>query len=102
MMPEPPSLPPRTTIQQDLIVAGQRRINLIWEYTQAVIAVILVGATAAAALKLVFKPAGNQEVPTILAGLCGMVVGSYFQRTNHMNIGGVGAKPTDHEPYIGR
>jgi len=96
------SLPPRTTIQQDLTVAGQRRVNLIWEYTQAVIAVILVGATAAAALKLVFQPAGSQEVPTILAGLCGMVVGSYFQRTNHMNIGGVGAKPTDQEPYIGR
>ncbi len=94
-------LPPRTTEQQDLTVAGQRRINLIWEYTQAIIAIILVGAFVVTEIRIVFK-GGSQEIPAVLAALCGTVVGSYFQRTNHMNVGGIGFKPSEHEPYIGR
>ena len=94
-------LPPRTTVQQDLTVAGQRKVNLIWEYTQAIIAIILVGAFVVTEIRIVFK-GGGQEVPAVLAALCGTVVGSYFQRTNHMNIGGIGPRVTDHEPYIGR
>lgn len=104
-MPEPVAgqPPPTTTIQQEITLAGQRRINLIWEYTQAAIAIIMVLATAAASLKSVFFPGtGDTGVPPALTGFCGLVIGSYFQRTNHMNIGGVGRKATDGEQYIGR
>lgn len=104
-MPEPVAgqPPPTTTIQQEITLAGQRRINLIWEYTQAAIAIIMVMTTAAASLKVVFFPnAGDLGVPPVLSGFCGLVIGSYFQRTNHMNIGGVGRKATDDERYIGR
>jgi hypothetical protein len=98
----PTSLPPTTTVQQDLVVAAQRHISVIWEYTQAFIAIMLVGAFISIEVRIVFVEHAGQEVPTVLATLCGMVVGSYFQRTNHMNIGGVGAKTTDGEPYRGR
>jgi hypothetical protein len=90
---------PKTTYQQDLTFAGQRRINLIWEYTQAMIALIVVVATMAAGLYLSFHPAGEQ-VPTIMAVAFGTVVGFYFSRTNHAAIGGVGEKPSD--KYLGR
>lgn len=95
-----PSLPPTTTAQQDITTAGQRKVNLIWEYTQAIIAVMLVGAFVAVVLRIVFKGINGQEVPAVLAAVCGTVVGSYFQRTNHMNIGGTGHKPQ--QPYEGR
>lgn len=38
------SLTPTTTEQQDLTVAGQRKVNLIWEFTQASIAILVVVA----------------------------------------------------------
>jgi hypothetical protein len=39
------SLPPTTTVQQDLTHAGQRKVNLIWEYTQELIAIVVVVTT---------------------------------------------------------
>lgn len=35
----PPHVAPTTTNEQNITTAGQRRINLIWEFTQAIIAV---------------------------------------------------------------
>jgi len=29
-------LTPTTTAQEDIVTAGQRRINLIWEFTQGI------------------------------------------------------------------
>jgi hypothetical protein len=95
-------LPPTTTTQQDLTTAGQRKVNLIWEFTQAIIAVMLVGAFVTVIIRITFRGAVGQEVPAVLAAVCGTVVGSYFQRTNHMNIGGIGRKPQEHQPYEGR
>lgn len=95
--------PPTTTIQQDITLEGQRRVNLIWEYTQAIIAILLILATSVASLKVVFYPVlPQQDIPNALVGFCGLVVGSYFQRTNHMNIGGVGHKITEDGRYDGR
>jgi hypothetical protein len=87
-----PSLPPKTTSQEDLVTAGQRRINLIWEWTQSLIAVAVTVAYIASQLLRV-ESAG-------LANACFLIVGFYFSRTNHAAIGGVGVKPL--APYEGR
>jgi len=90
---------PKTTTQEDLTTAGQRRINLIWEYTQAIIALIVVTATMASGVYMSYTHSADQ-LPTIMSVAFGTVVGFYFSRTNHAAIGGVGHKP---EPrYEGR
>jgi hypothetical protein len=92
-----PSLPARTTFQEDLTTAGQRQINLIWERTQAVIALCVVVTTMGAGL---YSMAKAIQIPTLMAMAFGTVVGFYFSRTNHAAIGGVGRKPE--APYEGR
>ena len=90
-------LAPTTTAQEDLTTAGQRRINLIWEYTQSAIALIVVLVALSAAVLAMWQ---GKEVSAFLSFICGNVVGFYFSRTNHAAIGGVGPKPT--EAYRGR
>lgn len=93
------TLPPRTTEQEDITTAGQRRVNLIWEWTQAIIAIGVVFSTMTVGIKTGFE--GKAEaIPTILSTGFGMVVGFYFSRTNHSAIGGIGAKPE--AKYVGR
>lgn len=94
-------LPPSTTTQEDLTVAGQRRINLIWEYTQATIAVLVVGVNMIASLYNVFMNR-NVDVPMILSSSLFLVIGFYFSRTNHQAVGGIGKKEQDEQPYKGR
>ncbi len=96
-----PPMAPNTTAQQDLTTAGQRQINLIWERTQALIAILVVLSTMAVGVKLGFDGKPDGQLPTILSTGFGMVVGFYFSRTNHAAIGGVGVKPTD-SVYKGR
>lgn len=98
-------MPPDTTLQQDITTAGQRTVNLIWEHTQAKIAwfVILAGmlVNAAAVLILLVVDRNPTVVQVAIISLClqfvnltcGIVIGFYFSRTNHTNIGGVGPKP---------
>jgi hypothetical protein len=86
------SLSPTTTVQQDLTTAGQRKVNLIWEYTQAFIAIIVVLSNMIAAVFNVIKNR-DLEVPVILSSALFLIVGFYFSRTNHSAIGGVGTKP---------
>ena len=97
ILPAVPSMPPTTTTQEDLTTAGQRRINLIWEYTQAIIAILVVLATIICGAVGMVK---ETEVPTIISVAFGMVTGFYFSRTNHAAIGGIGAQPVD--AYKGR
>jgi hypothetical protein len=98
------SLPPTTTAQQDLTRLGQRKINLIWEVTQAVIALSVVAANLAVAIHVGFESgSGNgavKEVPPMLTNSLFLVIGFYFSRTNHAAIGGVGNKPE--QEYEGR
>jgi hypothetical protein len=94
------SLPPDTTRQQDLTHAGQRRINLIWEYTQAFIAIVVVASTMVVGVKIGLDGKPELTLPTILSTGFGLVVGFYFSRTNHSAIGGIGAKPR--QDYMGR
>jgi len=86
------SLAPTTTTQQDITTAGQRRINLIWEYTQASIALLVT-------LALIYTAISKVDSPEIRDAFF-LIVGFYFSRTNHAAIGGVGIKP--HQPYNGR
>jgi hypothetical protein len=78
-----------------LTAAGQRRINLIWEYTQSIIAVTITAARIYAAL---WPPAGTGG--EALSNAFFLIVGFYFSRTNHAAIGGVGPKATSE--YTGR
>lgn len=98
--PEPP-MPPKTTAQEDLTTAGQRRVNLIWEFTQAAIAIVVVMANMGTAVVLAMQGKPG-EVPLILSSTLFLVVGFYFARTNHQAIGGVGAKANKQQPYRGR
>lgn len=98
--PLQPSLPPDTTKQQDQMVEGQRRINFIWEVTQAIIAVtVICGLVALSAYSFIIgKP--EMKVPESLTNAAFLIVGFYFSRTNHQAIGGIGNKPV--ERYVGR
>lgn len=89
--PEQP-LAPRTTTQEDLTTQGQRRINLIWEITQACIAILITAAVVWCAI--------NKIESVVLTNAFFLIVGFYFSRTNHAAIGGVGWKPS--VPYEGR
>lgn len=81
------SVAPTTTLEEDQHSASQRRVNLIWEYTQASIAIGTVLANIVAA----FYFAGGTN--PLLANAFFLIVGFYFGRTNHQRIGGV---------YLGR
>lgn len=77
---------PKTTAEQDRHSGGQRRVNLIWEATQAVIAIMI---TAAVIFSTIYGLSSE-----LLASAFGMIVGMYFQRTNHTKVGGVGGTDT--------
>lgn len=93
-IPPPPSvlqaqegipLPPTTTYQEDLGTAGQRRINLIWETTQAVVAVTITAAMIYCAVEKI----ESKEITYAFIS----VVTMYFIRTNHTKVGGVPSAP---------
>lgn len=82
LAPDDKSIRPLTTAEEDRKAKGQRDINFIWETTQAIVAVIVTGAVVWAALHHISSE--------LLAGAFVLIVGQYFQRTNHTKIGGVG------------
>lgn len=72
--------------------AGQRRINLIWERTQGLIAVLV---TATALATAGFMVVGGVETRVdkafqLLGNTLFVIIGFYFGRTNHQRTGGVG------------
>jgi cobalamin synthase len=83
-------VPSSTTAEQDRKTAGQRHINLIWELTQAVIALSVTTITLYTASKLaLFEPAQTASF-LLLSNAFFLVIGFYFGRTNHQRSGGVG------------
>lgn len=78
-------LPPKTTLEEDLKTAGQRRINMIWEYTQAGIALLVVLANVAYVFVAVICSKATQS--ELFANAFFLVIGFYFGRTNHARIG---------------
>jgi hypothetical protein len=61
---------------------GQRRINLLWETTQSVGAMMLMATACYALIR-------GQTLPSEFWLLLGVVVNSYYQRTNHTKVGGI-------------
>ena len=72
---------PTTTLEQDRAALGHRRINMVWEITQAFIAISVVTANLLAAFYL---SAAN----TVLSNAFFLVIGFYFGRTNHTRSSG--------------
>lgn len=87
------SLPPDTTAEEDITTAGQRKVNLIWEATQATIAILIT-------LAMIYSEVQKFDSVAIRMGFS-LIVGFYFSRTNHQAIGGVGKKP-NMQKYQGR
>lgn len=90
--PLEPPLSPTTTYQEDLTTAGQRRVNLIWEYTQAAVALTVTLAVIYSAITGI--------VSDTLTNAFFLIIGFYYSRTNHAAIGGIGKKPSSE--YVGR
>jgi hypothetical protein len=92
-----PSLPATTTFQQDLVATGQRHINVMWERTQQIIA-IMVSVSVTAVCSVVILRSGDDPLRTpafmFLTNVGLLVLGIYFQRTNHTKTGGVGPNET--------
>lgn len=88
------SMPPTTTLAEDAIHAGQRRVSLMWEVTQGVIAISVVAA-------LIYVEVRGQT-SAVLTTIASLIVGNYYARTNHAAIGGIGKKATDTQEYVGR
>ena len=75
-----------------LLTAGQRRVNLIWESSQALIALLVVFTTCLGiAITLIWDLAGATFPPEWWT-IVGLVIGFYFGRTNHARVGD-GAQP---------
>lgn len=72
--------------RQDLEHANTRRVHLIWEYTQAVIA-IMVTLTALADISLTTFLSVKGEIAiaalVFITNAFSLVVGFYFNRTGH-------------------
>lgn len=93
------SIPPDTTREDDRRTASQRRVNIIWETTQAIIALAVTGTGmyVAASLAMRNDPNANDKSAAITAFLLisntvFLVIGFYFGRTNHARTGGVGGE----------
>lgn len=82
-------MPGSTIAQQDLTKAGQRRINMIWELTQGLIALAITAAKIYCSI--------NEIKSDELTNAFFLIVSMYFVRTNHHIIGGVGIKGADEQ-----
>jgi len=74
---------PTTTIEQNKHTLAQRRINIIWEVTQAVIALLVTMATLYTAAKLALITPAQTAAFLLLSNSFFLVIGFYFGRTNH-------------------
>jgi len=82
-------LPPTTTGEEDRHTAGQRRVNMTWELTQALIAIMVTLATLYVSAKLALRDQGQVAAFLLLSNAFFLVIGFYFGRTNHQRVGGV-------------
>lgn len=83
------NIAPTTTAAGDLVTAGQRKINLIWETTQAIIAVLVTAATLWVSAQLALRDSPETAAFLLLSNAFFLVVTAYVVRTNHSKTGGV-------------
>lgn len=67
--------------EQALKTEGQRKINLVWEITQAVIAIMIT-----AAVIYIATTTGKLE---IIGNAFTLIIALYYVRTNHTKTGGI-------------
>lgn len=75
-----------TTAEEDRHTKTARQINMIWEVSQAIIAISVVGANIGVA----FVHGVEVGAATMLSNAFFLIIGFYFGRTNHARLGGVG------------
>lgn len=83
---------PTTTAAEDEIKKGQRRVNLIWESTQATLAITVTMATLWVAGSLALQGTtnlGDHGAFLLLSNAFFAIVSTYLTRTNHTRTGGV-------------
>jgi len=89
----PPAPPAPTATQRDKRIGlhnqSQRRINLMWETTQASIALSVVGANIAVLFVTLTNGTAKESM---MANAFFLVIGFYFGRTNHTKTGGITAR----------
>ncbi len=71
-----------------LRTAGQRRINLIWELTQAIVAILITATTMGTVVAMVRMKEIDKALQLLSAAFF-LIIGFYFSRTNHTKTGGV-------------
>jgi len=91
-MTEQQAISPTTTDEQNRKSLGQRRINLVWEITQAIIALAVTGQTLRVSAYLAMAQNGQTAAFLLLSNAFFLVIGFYFGRTNHQRSGGVGGE----------
>jgi len=78
-----------TTSEEDRHTASQRRVNLIWEYTQSGIALLTILTTCIGVFVGRLFIGSAPPFPAEWWTIVGLVIGFYFGRTNHQRVGGV-------------
>lgn len=80
------NLAAKTTAEQDKKTKGQRWTNLLWEGTQALIAVSVTAANIYCSV--------NKIESAAISNAFTLIISIYFVRMNHTKIGGVGGTDT--------
>jgi hypothetical protein len=78
--------------EKDRVSLGQRRINLIWELTQATIAISVTVTTLFVSGSLATQGSNETAAFLLLSNAFFLVIGFYFGRTNHQRVGGIGPR----------
>lgn len=83
-------------VERERVSAGQRSINRVWEYTQAAIAISVTLVTLAVCGYMATHGDVSMSAFLLLSNVFFLVVGTYFQRTNHTKSSSGGNDPPDH------
>lgn len=91
---------PTSTEEEERVSLGQRDTSMLWETTQAKIAIAVVymvlGVAALISIIGMLPWAGEKQIALaitafmLLSSLSTLVIGFYYGRTNHQRVGGVG------------
>lgn len=85
---------PTSTAEDNRRTAAQRDTSMIWERTHQILAVLVTAVVLGVASFCVATGRNAESAFTLLTGLVTLVVATYFQRTNHTRVGGVGKDDT--------
>jgi len=81
---------PIESSEASLKSAGQRRVNILWEVTQALIALAVTIQTLRVSGNLAMQDKSETAAFLLLSNAFFLVIGFYFGRTNHARTGGIG------------